>query len=124
MGKTFNSTKVLGKLATFTMGCIPATVRGVDMGLEKVAPDFREKLVDSGWGSLALGDSVAHDHAMDAGFDFFTQNNKVTLTDAEMKDVEVAAKAMADQSGISYEIVLDGMIDIAIAAKKSQEPVK
>ena len=117
MGKTFNSGKTVAKLATFLVGAIPATVRGVDMGVEKIVPEFHKELKDSSWGSLALGDSKAHDYALDATVNFFGSNNDPILSKDEVKALEKQAKDISDAEGSSYVVVLAGLIAMAKAAK-------
>ena len=120
MGKTFNSGKVVAKLATFTVGCIPASIRGVDMGIEKVAPNFHKELNDSSWGSLALGDSKAHDFTLNSTVDFFSSSNEVTLTATEIKAIEVIARSTADATGLNYDMILSGLLDTKKAEKSSK----
>ena len=121
MGKTFNSGKTVAKLATFVIGAVPATVRGIDMGVEKVVPEFHKELKSSSWGSLALGDSKAHDFALNATVDFFGSSNEVTLSKDEIDHITKGAQEVADQTGIDVSVLLPGLLETARAAKAASK---
>ncbi len=117
MGKTFNSGKNVAKLITFTIGLVPASVRGVDMGVEKLLPEFHKELKTSSWGSLALGDSKAHDYTLDSTINFFGSNNEVLLSKDEIAACEIAAKAHCDATGDDYTLYLIKELEALRASK-------
>jgi hypothetical protein len=117
MGKTFNSGKTVSKLLVFVGGCVPASVRGIDMGVEKIAPKFHKELVDSTYGSLIMGDSKAHEYALESGFDFFGSTNDVKLSKDEMTKIEKDAHDLADATGDDYDRCLQDVRERFIKAK-------
>ena len=118
MGKTINSGKSLLKLGGFLVGTVPGSIRLADDGMRKVAPDFMDSVDNSTVGSLLLGDSEAHDYAIDGLVNMF-DGTKVSLTTDEVKALEIQARTVADATGSDYDVILSGLKAAAITAKSS-----
>ncbi len=120
MGKTFNSGKSLTKKAVFVIGCVPGSVRLVDQLSKDYIPTMDKMIDDSSWGSLALGDSEAHDYAYTSTKGFFGSTNEVALTKSEIVAIEAIAKGIADSTGLDYDTVLAGLLDTKRSEKSSK----